>query len=530
LRNTLPILPILVSLLLAACPGSAPGHSPDGGPDSEAGPDGDAAQNHDAELPDAQSPACDGSAECPAGSRCEEGLCLTGWTVTTLAENQSRSCWPVDPLPFAVRPEGGVLVAGAFQGELDFDPGPGVAIHSSQDAMAGFIIALDSNGEYIDTHLLPGGGPDEGLESLCTIATDPEGRVYLAGVAQQGTIDVDPGPAVHELTVLPDLPGSGSNRTPFVVRLTPDMNLEWVDEFFGVVDFETMMGLAEIVSTGDGGAILTGFYNRLFWEETPGNYEVIQAMGIAAFVRRILPDGQHAWTAGQRTGDFDALIVPRGLAFHPDGRILSAGHQWTYASVDFDPGPTDDWRSEPGAFIWQLAGDGTYLDTADRTCVGTLALHPAAGGGAVLIGGSLRGEMDLDPGPGIDTHTTPADEFDGCAVLLEPTLDARWPWTSGQPGNDYVTAVTADEQGTVYLAVWLEGPSLIIALDANGIEQWRRDFPGWVQRMTTAAGHLYLGGIFSQEGDFNPGPGTDHRIPTDQWDTFITRLTLQGTY
>ena len=88
-----------------------------------------------------------------------------------------------------------VLVAGAFNGPLDFDPGPDVDLHDATITGGAFVTKLRSDGSYLWTRSF-GSGIDA---SASHVAVDPSGSVTVVGsYANFEGADFDPGCEVVE--------------------------------------------------------------------------------------------------------------------------------------------------------------------------------------------------------------------------------------------------------------------------------------------------------------------------------------------
>ncbi len=421
-----------------------------------------------------------------------------------------------------------MYLAGTFQGDVDFDPGVGTHTHSSQGSTAGFLLKLDSNGEYVQTAIFSGTVQADVVENLCALAIGPDADVYVGGVIWSGAIDVDPGPGLHELTAPEPIPGSFTSLPVFVLRLSPDMTTtKWVHSWWGEVSFEIEVGLSSVRVTETNEVVVTGYYDGLRWDDPVSGVTWIRGGGNATFVRRIAASGEHLWTRGQTSQD--AYVIPHALAVTASDEIYVVGGVGGLTGVDFDPGPGYDLRYGVRVFIWRLTADGEYVGTVDNYLAGDIAAHVSGG---LVVSGSFEDQIDLDPGPGVDLHEVDTGEKEACAVLLGTDWTLAWSWVSGLSGDDFVTAIASDDMGRVYVAVrTTERGSMLVGLSAQGQELWRRDFPGWVRRMVAHSEHgLYLAGQFSDQGDFNPGPGVDLRTPIGPYDDFITRLSTAGTY
>ena len=151
-------------------------------------------------------------------------------------------------------------------------------------------------------------------------------------------------------------------------------------------------------------------------------------------------------------------------------------------------------------------------------------------GGLVLVG-RFSGEEDLNPGPDTDTRIAAGVDEDAFVGAFDVDLRTVWIWTSGGPDAEGATAVTSDGEGRIYVAIWTGTSSTLLAFAEGGGVMWTRLFPGIVDAMAARPPHgLLLAGRFFGEGDFDPGLGEDIRTPAATPDTFVTRLTADGTY
>ena len=108
--------------------------------------------------------------------------------------------------------EGNAFLTGKFYDLADFDPGEGVYQLTSVNYFDVFILALDSDGNFLWAKGFGGTGEDNGN----AIKADLEGNVYTTGLFCE-TVDFDPGSGKMELTSV----GSGDY---FLQKLKPCSN------------------------------------------------------------------------------------------------------------------------------------------------------------------------------------------------------------------------------------------------------------------------------------------------------------------
>jgi len=113
----------------------------------------------------------------------------------------------------ALDPSGNIIITGEFQGDTDFDPGPGVfTLSLSGSIIKGFIVKLDNNGQFIWAKELGEGGV---IVQPYSVACDAAGNIYTTG-SFSGNPDFDPGNGVYKLS------GSTTFANVFISKLYAD--------------------------------------------------------------------------------------------------------------------------------------------------------------------------------------------------------------------------------------------------------------------------------------------------------------------
>jgi hypothetical protein len=280
-----------------------------------------------------------------------------------------------------VGPDGTVLVAGLFTGQLGFGEESGVP---SLQAVGGADVFLAGIGpDAAPRWALSWGGKH--ADAARALAVDDMGNVYVAGTFQL-TVDFDPGTGRTLMT-------SAGGRDVFVLKLDPTRRLLWARRFGGA-GADDLTGLA--VGT-DGTVYVGGGFEGRTWEGDEWQPVVAQGDG-GLFVATLAPDGGHRWVrwldaargaslSGLATGARGAVYVSGafqgGLRF--EGReVLANPSGWDVFVARLEASGELAWARDVGA------GTGQSLTVGGS----------AATAAGPLLGGSFQGRVDFDPGPG----------------------------------------------------------------------------------------------------------------------------------
>ncbi|MEP6794488.1 MAG: T9SS type A sorting domain-containing protein [Saprospiraceae bacterium] len=220
---------------------------------------------------------------------------------------------------FVQNEKGDLMIAGSFNEEVDFDPGPGLQL-VSPNHMDAFLLSLDQNWAF--KWLRTFGGSSNDFARV--IRKDPADNLYIIGNFAD-TVDFDPGTEVHALSDI----GHTGKPDAFILKFDPTGDYRWAYQLGGP---GADRGLE--VRFGDEGKeiFLTGLFEQKALL-SPGltGMDTVSAIGLrdvflakwnqcdattseqsiqscsAAFIS---PSGNYVWTS---EGDFmDTLINSRG--------------------------------------------------------------------------------------------------------------------------------------------------------------------------------------------------------------------------
>lgn len=279
---------------------------------------------------------------------------------------------------------GNVYVTGAFKGEVDFDPGPGIANLSA--GLDIFVLKLDINGNYVWASQLYGIDPESK-----TITVDTWGNAYVGGTS---TVGAPPsatwGGAGPALTVW-KLDASGTmawvyqpddfgdpNDAPEDIVFDPAGNVYVCGWSMGNIDFESDHGLDSFfivkgptdmfilkLDTGAnliwakvlggvsndqafgidldqvGNVYVSGYFtDTVDFDPGPGQATLIGTADVNAsdaFIMKLDAAGNYKWAYGTGGADFE---WGWDIAVGDRGTVYAAGNYGLFAAtytLDFDP-------------------------------------------------------------------------------------------------------------------------------------------------------------------------------------------------
>jgi VCBS repeat-containing protein len=292
-------------------------------------------------------------------------------------------------------------------------------------AYDGFLIKLASSGQHIWSTYLGGGSWDGAVG----IAVDDAGGVYVTGETESagwtsGGFDTS----------------QNGNRDAYVAKLTADGQHVWSTYLGG----ESWDEPFRIAVGGDEGVYVAGWTGSGGW--TSGGFDTSYNGGTYdAFVAKLTPQGQHAWST--YLGG-DQLDRARDIAIDSAGGVYVSGetHSAGWTSGGFDTG----YDGNIDAFVAKLTAEGqhawsTYLGGGAWDESFAIAVDDS---GWVYVAGNTS-----SPGwtsGGFDTGYN--GNNDAFMVKLSAAGQHAWSTYLGGNAGDYVWAV--DVAGGLYVTGW----------------------------------------------------------------------------
>ena len=371
------------------------------------------------------------------------------------------------PNGIGVDKSGNIYVSGPYQYTVDFDPGTGTDIHSSNAGSMNnvFLSKFDANGNY---QWVRTWGPSDGGSESYSLALDSANNIYVEGDFTGSSTNYNPWDTLH-----PDWhinhPGPIANFDAFLSKFDSNGNFQWVRTWGGegyddgpgvavdglgnvyvagmyaskTIDFDPAGGGASYPAH-DSGFVVDVFLSKF---DSNGNFQWVRTWGSQGTddaAETVIVDGANNVYVSGRYGSISCNFNPWGVAdYHSSNGSLDA-----FLSK-FDSNGNFQWARTWGGTGWDAAGglavDGAnnvYVtgDFAGTVSIGTTTVLSNGGedvffckydsngnfqwvktwggstddygyhvavnsaGDTYYVVGSFQNITDLDPGTGVDSH------------------------------------------------------------------------------------------------------------------------------
>jgi len=357
---------------------------------------------------------------------------------------------------------GSVYLAGEFNGSTDFDPGPNVHMLTSAGIDDIFILKLDTTGAFAWVKQIGG----EAFDFCASMVLSDNGDIYLTGGFEE-TCDFDPGSNMFILTS----EGSGDI---FVSRLNRQGELGWAISM-GNAGWDVGVSIA-IDTSSTFSPFITGYFSgTVDFDPGPGTFNLEEG---DVFNLKLDTAATFYW-ANELEADLGGRASGKKIAMEPEsGTSVTVGE--FQGKVDFDPGSGSQLQIAEGIqdiFITSFDSSGQWLWTKTISSIDGVIISKALRidpfDQSIYLLGQFTGNIDFDPGSGIQNVSASYSEYSPSTFLLKLSASGQFLWVR-----------------------------TILSNDTNGSNCWSHDLA------VDACGHLYITGNFSNGPvDFDPGPG-----------------------
>lgn len=352
----------------------------------------------------------------------------------------------------ALQPDGSLIIAGSYTGSVDIDPGANVNIIQSNGNESVFVIKLTNAGslEWVKT--------TGGYAPYSNMATDNRGNIYVCGRYKSPQVDFDPGTGVVNLAN----PYSGIESSYFW-KLNINGEYQWVKTVWASVDGVTIDKKNEPVFWGQTAEATYDFNpgpqqhmvktdttgaNFLLKLDTAGNFRWVKNFGghfYLSWLNSVNFDSENnIYTTGDYTGTIDMDPSPVNFTFNSSSayylqkldsagnfiwaRTMNCGYSRPVLTVnnngdiylimsylnytDLDPGPgvylnsnisfTGYNTSVKGLAIAKIKSNSNLEWAASMPWVTGYANCVTVRDNKILLSGSFKDSMDVNPGPATD--------------------------------------------------------------------------------------------------------------------------------
>jgi hypothetical protein len=335
----------------------------------------------------------------------------------------------------AVDEFGNVYVIGGFHYTVDFDPGPGVDNHTSPDIQTdAFLSKFDSSGNFKWARTW--GEP--GIDAGTGVAVDASGNVYATG-EYFGTADFDPGPGVDEHS-------SFGNTDIFLSKFDSSGNFKWA-RTWGGTDDDSGGGIS---ADGSGNAYVTGFFmDTVDFDPGPGVDNHLSDAARNVFLSKFDSSGNFIWArtwGGTSSASGPEVTVDGYANAYVTGRFCGmvdfdpgpgVDNHSSYGNEDVFLSKFDS----SGNFLWARTWGGQWDDDGNGVSVDVY--------GNTYVTGFFQDTVDFDPGSGVDNHSSYKYSWGFFLSKFDPSGNFLWArtWWSGVgygvavdgSGNAYAT-------------------------------------------------------------------------------------------
>ena len=347
-----------------------------------------------------------------------------------------------EPAGIAVDASGSAYIAGATFSNYPTTPGSFQPEHAG-GLWDGFVTKLSPDGSslvyssFIGGSIDPGGGESAGHDGADDVAVDLRGNAYVVAHTRSSDFPV-------RNAFQPAYGGASDNS---VTKIDPDGSSILYSSYLGGSEAEAT---ARVAADGAGNAYVTGSTVSLDFPTTPGSLRPLAPEGLNAFVTKVAPGGDVAYSTylggeGSDAGS-DVAVDLAGRA-HVLG---SAGSLFPTTPGALKPICSSD------VFVAKLNAAGSALDYA--TCFGGAADESAGGlaldssGNAHVSGLTVSDDMPTTPDAVQRSLAASADAF---LAKLDPsgTTLVHSTYLGGE-NLDQAGAVGVDRSGDAYVAGW----------------------------------------------------------------------------
>lgn len=306
------------------------------------------------------------------------------------------------PTILEVDKDNNVIICGAFNNTVDFDPGSGTFNLTSTAHIQSFIVKLNPNGELIWAKQFGNSPVVYSGSTIMDVRCDAQGDIFTVG-SFAGSCDFDPGAGVYTMKA------TSTINDGFIAKLTANGSFVWAKSINNAPnEYNRYMTSRAIDIDNMGNVITAGFFTGTFdFDPGPGVNYIPIAGGYDCYILKLTGNGDFIWVKTIGGTGFDS---GNDVVVDSDNNIYMAGSFGE--TVDYDPGPGDHTVTSPyygpgGIIKLRSNGDFVYAALFESISYGSnlcrrMAIDDAKN---LYTGGYMSGSVDFEPGPGVSPLT-----------------------------------------------------------------------------------------------------------------------------
>ena len=427
---------------------------------------------------------------------------------------------------------GNTFVVGKYRNTVDFDPGSGAFLMTSEGESDIFILKLDANGQFLWVKGIGGSSFDYAND----IKVDANGDLFITGVFKN-TVDFDPGSSTHNLT-------SNGQYDAFVLKMDNNGNHIWsVSYGGGGYDYGNEIDVDSFGNIW----VIGSFRNTVDFNPGSATSDKTSVGGEDIYVLKLnfLGNFLSVQTMGGTDND-----NPLSLAIDAFGFLFVTG---TFeGTADFNPGNTTTNLSSSGStdiFLVKLNFSGGLLFAKSFGGTGDDGATDVKidANGNLLMTGYFSETVDFDPSNNGTTNLSSLGFEDAFTLKLNNLGDLVWAKSFGN--NNFIrgNVVNYDSDGNIYTGGYFRGicdvdpGNNVIPINSNGfmdiVLQKLDPFGNFLSVMTLGASgddqiidmkiinnEFFLCGTFMDQVDFNPSILDNPLISNGDEDVFVLKF------
>jgi hypothetical protein len=353
--------------------------------------------------------------------------------------NLTGSNSPDNGQALGILSDNSIVLGAIYQGDLDADPGVGVAPINHANNYDALLACYDSDGNYL-------WAGNYGLNSddrINSIAIDNSDNIYVGGYFNQ-TVDFDFSSGTAEVT-------SAGNDDACLLSYDASGNLRWF-KTWGSTGADEIQGIA--INSAGKIAVTGGFSGTVDFDSGPGMDE-LTAQSTDLFLAIYDQNGTYERAINLGGTGFDF-----GNAVFMQGNFVTVGGLFS-STVDFDPSASEEIKTVRlqtaffASYNIQALQFNQLAAMQDRNGDDDAALGMSSDSeGNIYVCGSFQGSAFFAPG---SDETLSNGDIDAYIVKYSPSGVPLMVISFGGAGDDIARSVEVDSDGNIYVVGSFEG-------------------------------------------------------------------------